>query len=122
VSPLIRAQHKFLIDVSKLIIWANTRDWVLTGGELFRTVEQQRIHVKAGRSRTMNSQHGMRLAIDFNIFVDGQLCYDKKVLAPMGAFWESMDPLNSWGGNGIKLVDTPHFSRGIDKPEFRRVT
>lgn len=121
MSPLIKAQHAFLINVSRLIIWANTKDWVVTGGELFRTPEQQRLHVQAGRSKTMNSLHGQRLAIDLNIFVDGKLCYDRKVLAPMGAFWEGLHPNNSWGGNGIKFVDVPHFSMGVDKPEFRRV-
>ena len=51
-----------------------------------------------------------------------KMVYDKKVLAPLGAYWESLHPLNSWGGNGLKLVDTPHFSRGDGKPEWRRVT
>ncbi len=72
--------------------------------------------------KTMNSLHLKRLAVDFNFFVDGKLVYDKKVLAPLGAYWESLHPLNSWGGNGLKLVDTPHFSRGDGKPEWRRVT
>ena len=46
----------------------------------------------------------------------------KATLAPLGAYWESLHPLNSWGGNGKKLVDTPHFSRGNRKPEWARVT
>ena len=53
---------------------------------------------------------------------DGKLIYDKAMLAPLGAYWESLNPLNSWGGNGKKLVDTPHFSRGVGKPEWARVT
>ena len=63
-----------------------------------------------------------RSAIDFNFFKDGKLIYDKAMLAPLGAYWESLNPLNSWGGNGKKLVDTPHFSRGVGKPEWARVT
>ena len=55
-------------------------------------------------------------------FKDGKLVYDKHVLAPLGAYWESLNPLNSWGGNGVKLVDTQHFSRGVGKPEWKRVT
>jgi hypothetical protein len=118
----VQEQADFLSDACKLIQKAIELGFVVTGGELFRTAEQQQIHVKAGRSKTMNSLHLSRRAIDLNFFKDGKLCYDKAVLAPLGRYWESLNPLNSWGGNGVKLVDTPHFSRGIGKPEWRRVT
>lgn len=118
----VAAQAAFLLDVCKLVEKATELGFVVTGGELYRTPEQQQLHIKAGRSQTMNSLHLQRLAIDLNFFWKGELTYDKVVLAPLGAFWESLHPLNSWGGNGVKLVDTPHFSRGIDKPEWRRVT
>lgn len=122
MSGLVAAQAKFLADAARLILWCQERGWVVTGGELHRTVEQQQAHVRAGRSKTMQSLHLQRLAIDLNIFVDGRLTYERSVLAPAGLFWESLDPLNSWGGNGVKFVDTPHFSRGTGRPEFRRVT
>lgn len=118
----VREQAAFLLDMCKLIQKATEMGFVVTGGELYRTPEQQQIHIKAGRSKTMNSLHLSRRAVDLNFFKDGKLCYDKAVLAPLGAYWESLHPLNSWGGNGVKLVDTPHFSRGVDKPEWRRVT
>jgi len=119
---MVDSQAAFLLDVCKLINHATSLGFVLTAGELYRTAEQQEIYMKTGRSQTMNSLHLKRLAIDFNIFKNGQLCYNKTVLAPLGAYWESLNPLNSWGGNGKKLVDTPHFSRGVDKPEWTRVT
>lgn len=115
-------QAAFLLDMCKLIQKATEMGFVVTGGELYRSPEQQQIHVKAGRSKTMNSLHLSRRAVDLNFFKDGKLTYDKAALAPLGAYWESLHPLNSWGGNGIKLVDAPHFSRGIGKPEWRRVT
>ena len=118
----VSEQAAFLLDACKLIQKATELGFVVTGGELFRTAEQQEIYMKTGRSRTMNSIHLQRRAIDLNFFKDGKLCYDKKVLTPLGAYWESLHPLNSWGGNGVKLVDTPHFSRGIGKPEWRRVS
>lgn len=118
----VEEQAEFLQDVALLIQKAREMGFLVTGGELFRTVEQQQIHMKAGRSSTMNSLHLSRRAIDLNFFKDGKLTYDKKLLAPLGAYWESLSPLNSWGGNGVKLVDTPHWSRGIGKPEFKRVT
>jgi hypothetical protein len=118
----ISEQAAFLLDLTKLIHKATELGFVVTAGELFRTPEQQQIYVKTGRSKTMNSLHLQRRAVDLNFFVNGKLTYDKATLAPLGAFWESLHPLNSWGGNGVKLVDTPHFSRGMVKPEWRRVT
>lgn len=119
---LVAEQAEFLRHVCLLIDRATKAGFVVTGGELYRTPEQQQLYVKTGRSQTMNSLHLKRLAVDFNFFLDGKLVYDKQILAPLGAYWESLHPLNSWGGNGIKLVDTPHFSRGDGKPEWRRVT
>lgn len=118
----VAEQAAFLLDVGRLVQKATEMGFVVTAGELYRTPEQQEIYVKTGRSRTMNSLHIQRRAVDLNFFLNGKLTYDKAVLAPLGAYWESLHPLNSWGGNGVKLVDTPHFSRGVDKPEWRRVT
>jgi hypothetical protein len=122
VSSAVDSQAKFLLDVCRLVIKATQMGFVVTGGELYRTAEQQEIYVKTGRSRTMNSLHRDRRAIDLNFFWEGKPTYDKGKLAPLGAYWESLHPLNSWGGNGVKLVDTPHFSRGATAPEWKRVT
>ena len=119
---LVTEQAAFLLDMCKLIQFATEQGFTLTAGELYRTPEQQEICMKTGRSSTMNSLHLVRLAVDFNIFKDGKLVGNKATLAPLGAYWESLNPLNSWGGNGKKLVDTPHFSRGQGKPEWVRVT
>lgn len=118
----IKEQADFLLDVTRLIQKATELGFVITAGELYRTPEQQEIYVKTGRSKTMNSLHLQRRAVDLNFFWEGKLTYDKNILAPLGAYWESLHPLNSWGGNGVKLVDTPHFSRGVGKAEWRRVT
>lgn len=109
-----------MLNVAKLIQYAFENGFELTAGELFRSAEQQAIYVKTGRSKTMNSLHLSRLAVDFNIFKDNKLV-GKKECEPLGSYWESLHPLNSWGGNGVKLVDVPHFSMGIDKPEWKRV-
>jgi len=118
----VAEQAAFLLDVGRLVQKATELGFIVTAGELYRTPEQQEIYVKTGRSRTMNSLHIQRRAVDLNFFLNGKLVYDKHVLAPLGAYWESLHPHNSWGGNGVKLVDTPHFSRGMGKAEWRRVT
>lgn len=117
---LRQRQSIFMLNVAKLIQYAFENGFELTAGELFRSSEQQAIYVKTGRSKTMNSLHLSRLAVDFNIFKDGKLV-GKKECEPLGSYWESLHPLNSWGGNGVKLVDVPHFSMGINKPEWKRV-
>ena len=110
---LVEEQSVFLGHVVRLLEHAGDLGFVVTGGELFRTVEQQRIHVRNGRSKTMNSQHMKRLAIDLNFFRSsgGEPCWDKKALQPIGDFWEELDPANTWGGNWSSFKDTPHFER-----------
>lgn len=84
---------------------------MVTGGELYRTPEQQQIYVNTGRSKTMNSNHLRRCAIDLNFFMDGKIVWDKAQLSPLGSYWESLSPKNRWGGNFKSLVDVPHFER-----------
>lgn len=110
---LVKEQAQFLLDMGKLVQYATEQGWTVTGGELYRTVEQQQIHFKAGRSKTMNSIHLKRCAIDLNFFKDGALVWDKTQLAPIGAYWESLHPKNRWGGNFKSLIDVPHFERNV---------
>ena len=118
----VSEQAEFLLDVGRLVQRATELGFQVTAGELYRAPEQQEIYVKTGRSKTMQSLHLQRRAVDLNFFKDGKLVYDKSAIAPLGAYWESLHPLNSWGGNGVKVLDLPHFSRGIGKAEWRRVT
>lgn len=106
-------QAAFLLDVCKLIEHATKAGWKITGGELYRTVEQQEIYLKTGRSKTMNSRHLKRCAIDLNFFKDGKLIWDKEKIRPIGEYWESLSPINRWGGNFKSLVDVPHFERNV---------
>jgi len=105
-------QAAFLLDACKLITYATEQGFAVTGGELSRTPEQQAIYVKTGRSKTMNSIHLKRCAIDLNFFKDGKLTYDIPTLKPVGDYWESLHPKNEWGGNWKSFKDVPHFQRG----------
>jgi len=110
---LVVEQQAFLLDVCRLVAFATKQGFVVTGGELFRTPEQQEIYLKTGRSKTMNSLHLKRCAIDLNFFKDGKLVYDTTVLGPVGAYWESLSKKNSWGGNWKSFKDVPHFERRV---------
>lgn len=108
---LVAEQAAFLLDMCKLIQKATEMGFVVTGGELARTVEQQQIYVKTGRSKTMNSIHLKRCAIDLNFFKDGKLTYDVNVLRPIGEYWESLSPKNRAGMFWKKFKDVPHLER-----------
>lgn len=110
---LVSEQSAFLLDATRLIQRATELGFVVTGGELWRTPEQQQIYVKTGRSKTLASNHLRRLAIDLNFFRDGKLVYEKATLAPLGGFWEGLNPQNRWGGNFRSIKDVPHFERNV---------
>ena len=117
---MVKMQHEFLQDVVKLLQKAYELGFVVTGGELWRPIEMQKLYVKMGRSKTMQSAHLNRLAIDFNFFLDGKLV-GRKEIEPLGKFWESLHPKNRWGGSWRGLieagkssfVDAPHFERQV---------
>lgn len=116
MSDLVREQSVFLLHLCELIRKAGELGFSASGGELYRTPEQQALHVRNGRSTTMSSQHLKRLAIDLNFFRDGAdgrplLIYDVDTLRPLGQYWESLDSANRWGGHWTNFKDTPHFER-----------
>lgn len=108
---LVTEQAAFLKDVVLLLKKAEELGFVVTGGELFRTAEQQQIYVKTGRSKTMASNHLRRCAIDFNFFLDNKLIYDINILRPLGEYWKSLNSKNDWGGFWKSFKDVPHFER-----------
>lgn len=111
---LVPEQHAFLQDAAKLITFAGEQGFYVTGGELFRTPEQQNIYIKTGRSKTMNSNHLKRLAIDLNfISKEGVLVYDVKQLQEIGKYWESLNPKNKAGMFWTTFKDVPHFERRL---------
>lgn len=111
---MVNEQFYFLKDLARLIEFIDSKGFLITGGELWRTPEQQEIYVKSGRSMTSNSKHLSRLAIDLNFFTeDGKIISDKKLLDPIGEYWEGLSDKNRWGGNFKTLVDLPHFERNV---------
>lgn len=112
-------QRVFTRNIAKLIVYAYQHGLELTFGEAYRTAEQQEIYVKAGKSKTMNSDHLRRLAVDFNVFTNNKLTYDWATVKILGDYWETLHPSNRWGGdwnkNNIKdgFIDVPHFEMHI---------
>lgn len=102
-----RHQEAFAKDLVRLMLRAWQLGYEVRIGEVFRTPEQQAIYVKAGRSKTMNSQHLNKTAADLHFTKGGKLCYPQE----LGDYWESLTPLNQWGGNWKTFKDAPHFQR-----------
>ena len=100
-------QEKFSRHLAKLLQRAWELGYEVRMGEVQRPIEMQELYVKTGRSKTMNSQHLKKCAADLHFTKAGVLCYPKE----LGDFWESLDPLNQWGGNWKSFKDQPHFER-----------
>ena len=105
---LSEKQQIFTVNISHLIQYAQRIEIYLTFGHAWRSIEEQKRLKSKGLSKTLNSKHLERLAVDFNFFIDGKLTYDKNKLQILGDYWESLHKNNQWGGNW-SFVDTPHF-------------
>lgn len=82
--------------VAELVLFAYCRGLEMTYGEVYRTKEQQALHVKNGVSRVKHSKHQDRLAVDLNLFIDGKYVKDKKKYRVLGEKWEALG--GRWGG------------------------
>lgn len=113
MSLLLKTQGEFLLDYCKLVQFAVSHGFEVTAGELLRPVQMQEIYVKTGRSKTMDSYHIKKLAGDLNFFKDGKYVCNLVDIAPIGAYWESLNPNNHWGGRFSSFKDVPHFERHL---------
>lgn len=118
---LVATQAEFLLDACKLVQYATAAGFTVTGGELWRPIEMQQLYLKTGRSKTLNSQHLDRLAIDLNFFKNGRLVGTRDELMKLGEYWESLNPKNRWGGSWRGAVDAGK-AKFVDAPHFERIT
>ena len=100
-------QRAFALDVALLILFINRSGYDCTGGEWHRTKEQAEWNAKKGIG-IVNSLHRERIAIDLNLFKDGDYLESTEDHRLFGTFWESLDPLNRWGG---RFEDGNHYER-----------
>lgn len=96
-------QTAFTWMLAEFLLWCRDNGYEITLGEVYRTEEQQVIHMKAGRSKTMKSKHRERLAADLNLFINGQLATVEQY-RPLGEKWEQLG--GTWGGRfGVKTEE-----------------
>jgi hypothetical protein len=127
---MVDIQSRFAFDVGKLLAHIEGLGYQATFSEAFRSKMEAWVNslppgcmlhaFKSGQDSfyfsdvvgglgIQNSLHCQRLAVDLNIFINGDLVEDKATLQPIGDYWESLRPGNSWGGNWTSRLDTDHF-------------
>ena len=97
-------QALFTVMIAKLIFWADEHGYRLTFGEAYRTKEQAALNAQNGKG-IKSSLHTERLAVDFNLFINGEYKEDTPSYLPLGEYWESIG--GTWGGG---FNDGNHFS------------
>jgi hypothetical protein len=108
---LAHKQQHFAVLVARLIIEATRREWAVTFGEAYRSPEEAARLAKLGIG-IAHSLHTQRLAVDLNLFINGQYQTDSAAYAPLGAWWEqqsSGEIVCAWGGR-FSTPDGNHFS------------
>ena len=92
-------QRLFTKLIAKLITYAYDNGYELTFGDAYRDHRVEYGHP--------NSLHRSRLAVDFNLFKNDEYLTKTSDHEPLGDYWESLDPLCSWGG---RFDDGNHYS------------
>lgn len=107
--PLREKQSIFVKLVAKLINEATVRGYEFTFGEAYRSpAEAERLN-KLGLG-IKNSLHTVRLAIDLNLFKDGEFLTRTEDYRELGEWWEELSSSDYecvWGG---RFQDGNHFS------------
>ena len=105
---LSKIQRDFTYDIGCLIEWAYANGYELTFGDAYRSPKAFGGQGEKGPYGRDESAHKQRLAVDFNLFIDGVYQGDTEAHRPLGEYWESLHPDNVWGGN---FDDGNHYSR-----------
>jgi len=98
-------QRKFSKMIAELILWAYDQGYEITLGDAFR---DPRAHGKWGENISYGrakSCHKLKLAVDLNLFKDGEYLSKTEDHAVLGMKWEAMG--GSWGG---RFDDGNHYS------------
>ena len=101
-------QSVFAMLVGHLIEHIYSAGYEATFGEAYRTPEQAQWNAAHGLG-IAHSLHTDRLAIDLNLFKDGQFLETVEDYRPLGEYWKSLHELARWGGDFSK-PDSDHFS------------
>lgn len=97
MNNLNQLQFVFSKNLAKLIQFANSQGLEVTIGEVFRTQYQQAHYYAIGYSKTKDSYHMKKLAVDMYFFKKGELIMDDDIIFPIALHWESLHQNNVAG-------------------------
>jgi len=107
MSALGDKQRKFARMAADLILHAYYLGYEVTLGDAYR---DPRVFGMIGARKgygSRNSNHKQRLAIDLNLFKDGEYLAGTEDHRELGEWWESQDSDAVWGG---RFNDGNHYS------------
>lgn len=105
---LSEKQRLFCKLIGQLITWSFDNGYEFTFGEAQRSALQAAANAQTGAG-IARSNHLVRLAVDLNLFVNGEYRSDSEAYRPVGDHWKSLNPLCRWGGD-FSRPDGNHFS------------
>jgi hypothetical protein len=107
MSMLREVQSEFAAMVPRLIDRARDLGFEVTIGDAYR---DPRVHGSIGTKLGYGhprSGHKQRLAIDLNLFLNGEFLDSTEAHKELGSWWEKQHPLARWGG---RFEDGNHYS------------
>ena len=106
-------QQEFAQSAAKLIQKAAELGYGVTIGEAWRSPEQAALNASHGTG-IAHSLHTDRLAIDLNLFKDGEYLTTPEPYIELGTWWKTLGPAYRFGGDFEHLKDYDHFSISPD--------
>ncbi|HEY7867061.1 MAG TPA: M15 family metallopeptidase [Psychromonas sp.] len=108
---LSKLQQEYTAKIAELILFAYRNGVTFTLGDAYR---DPRVHGDFGSKKAYGaskSVHKKRLALDLNLFIDGEYITDGNCLEYklLGDYWKASHELARWGGD-FSSGDANHFS------------
>ena len=107
LTSLGEAQRLFPVLLTRLLLHIYEQGYEVTLGDAYRDPRAFGSQGQAGPYGERKSAHKQRLAIDLNLFKDGDYLPHTESHSQFGAFWKTLHPECVWGG---AFGDGNHYS------------
>ncbi len=118
-SDVLTKQFQFSRTLGLFLAWMAEQGYHWTMGDCWRSTDQlmcpncadpvsyQELLRYNGRSKTLNSKHNQRLAVDLNLFTSEGTLAKPEQYRPLGEKWKALG--GRWGGDFQSFKDWGHF-------------